>query len=195
MTRPLTIVFLGRSGSGKGTQAEMLLRYLGETDALYIVTGGLFRGLAAKDTVIGRKVADQLKTGELPPDWLAITLWQRELVEHLQRDDQTIFFDGALRRVPEAVALEVILQWLERPPAIPILLDVTREEAFKRLKLRARQDDTDEAINRRFDWYDEDVSKVVRYYEELGRLVRVDGMPPQDQVFKNLLAALGMTPT
>lgn len=192
LPRPLTLVFLGRSGSGKGTQAEMLLKHLGESDACYIVTGNLFRGLAAKDTVIGRKVAHQLKVGELPPDWLANTLWQHELVERLVQDDQMIVFDGALRHVPEAIALEAVLAWLGRPKAIPILIDVTREEAFKRLKLRQRADDKDEAINRRLDWYDEDVSQVVAYYEKLGRLVRVDGMPAPDQVFRNLLEALGI---
>jgi len=190
LPKPLTIAFLGRSGSGKGTQAEMLIEYLGETDALYIVTGNLFRELSAKNSVVGRKVAKQLKTGELPPDWLATTLWQRELVERLVRDEETIFFDGALRRVPEAIALDAMLEWLGRPPVIPVLIDVTREEAFKRLKLRQRSDDIDEAINRRLDWYDEDVIKVVKYYENLGRLKRVDGMPSPDKVFKNLLAAL-----
>jgi adenylate kinase len=193
LPKPLTIVFLGRSGSGKGTQAEKLMKYLGEADVLYIVTGNLFRALATKESVIGRKVARELKSGELPPDWLATTLWQHELVEKLVSDQQTIFFDGALRRVPEAVALDAMLEWLGRPPVIPVLIDVTRQEAFKRLKLRQRSDDTDEAINRRLDWYDQDVIKVVKYYEELGRLKRVDGMPPPDKVFQNLLRALGIS--
>jgi adenylate kinase len=192
MTKPLTFVFLGRSGSGKGTQAEMLIQRLGATDALYIITGRLFRNFAQKNTVIGRKIADNLRTGELPPDWLASALWQLELAENLRKDDQMIVFDGAVRRVQEAITLEAVLGWLERPPAIPVLIDVTREEAFGRLKLRGREDDQDAAINRRLDWYDEDVSQVVAYYEKIGRLVRVDGMPPPEKVFANLLAALGM---
>ncbi len=192
MTKPLTLVFLGRSGSGKGTQAERLIKYLGLKDYIYIVTGDLFRALATKDSVIGRKVATQLKLGQLPPDWLASALWQHELVERLLRDDQAIIFDGALRRVNEAITLETVLEWLGRPKAIPILIDVTREEAFRRLKLRGRADDSDEVINRRLDWYEEDVVKVVEYYQNLGRLVRVDGMPPPDQVFQNLISSLGI---
>lgn len=190
LQRPLTIAFLGRSGSGKGTQAKMLMEYLQKP--LYIVTGNLFRTLSAVDTVTGRKVASELKVGALPPYWLAYTLWQRELVEKLTDNDQDVLFDGALRRVKEAVSLDEVLAWLERPLVIPVLIDITREEAFKRLKGRGRADDTDDNINRRLDWYETDVLPVVEHYEKLGRLVRVDGMPLPDQVFKNLLAALGI---
>jgi adenylate kinase len=188
--KPLTVAFLGRSGSGKGTQAKMLIEYLGQ-DVVYIATGDLFRELSAKDSVIGRKVADQLKVGELPPDWLAIALWQQELVSKLTKDNQAILFDGALRRVSEIIVLDAILKWLKRPPVVPILIDVTRQEAFERLKLRKRSDDvSDQTINCRLDWYDKDVIKVVEYYQKTGRLKRVNGMLSPDKVFEELLKVL-----
>jgi adenylate kinase len=186
----LTFVFLGRSGSGKGTQIQKLIEYLGVEDIICIVTGNLFRELSKMPTIIGKKVLEELKTGELPPDWLATTLWQNELINKLVDINQIIIFDGALRRVNEAIALEKTLEWLNRPKAIPILIDITREEAYRRLKLRQREDDKDEAIERRLNWYDEDVIKVVEFYEDMGRLIRIDGMPSPDKVFENLISAL-----
>jgi adenylate kinase len=190
LQKPLTIAFIGRSGSGKGTQAKLLMSRLHKP--IYIATGNLFRALAGTDSVSGRKVAAQLKVGGLPPYWLAYVLWQRELVEKLVDGDEDVVFDGALRRVEEITLLDEVLAWLERPMAIPALIDVTREEAFKRLKARKREDDTDESINNRLDYYEVDVVPVIEYYERQGRLVCVDGMPPPDKVFDHLLAALGM---
>lgn len=188
--RPLTIALLGRSGSGKGTQAKMLMARL--ENPLYIVTGNLLRELAAANTVAGCRVAAELRAGALPPYWLAYTLWQRELVEKLADSNQDVLFDGAPRRVKEAESLDEVFAWLERPPVIPVLIDITRDEAFGRLKGRGREDDTDANINNRLSWYETDVLSAVRYYEKLGRLVRVDGMPAPEKVFENLLAALGM---
>jgi adenylate kinase family enzyme len=188
--KPFTIAFLGRSGCGKGTQAKFLSDHLG--NVLYISTGDLFRDLEKTDTLAGRKVLEMLKVGGLPPDWLAYTLWQKELVEKLTSEEQHVILDGALRRVREAMSLDEVINWFSRPLPIPVLIDITREEAFLRLKARGRLDDTDTNINRRLDWYETDVLPVVEYYERHGRLLRISGMPSPEKVFESLLAALGL---
>jgi len=190
LPKPLTITFLGRSGCGKGTQAKLLMDQL--KIELYISTGDLARDLSQKETLAGKKVAQILQKGDFLPSWLAYTLWQRELVEKLVGPEQDIILDGSPRWLEEARFLDEVMTWYERPLPTPVLLDITREEATKRLRLRGRPDDTEENINNRLDWYEKETVSVIEYYEKQGRLVRVDGMPPPGKVFDNLLAGLGL---
>src|SRR3989344_5620135 len=65
-----TLVFLGRSGCGKDTQIEFLLRREEVKDAVKIVMGDAFRELAQKKTIFGRKIKQILDEGERQPWWL-----------------------------------------------------------------------------------------------------------------------------
>jgi len=187
MDKNLNLLLLGKSGSGKGTQADLLIERL-DID-IYISTGDLFRKLAKKDSLAGRKVAKIMNKGGLPADWIASFLWQRKLVENLQSKKESIIFDGVARRLDEAKLLEEVLSWFDKE-LTPILLDISREEAFRRLKKRDREDDTDENIERRLDWYDSQVSNAVEYYKDKNKLIVVNGMPRVEQVFDNILQKL-----
>jgi len=110
-----TFIILGRSGSGKGTQAHLLEEKIGHSSprdsvstnpCLYIKTGELFRALAQKDTFIGRKVNDILLSGDLPQQWLAEFLWQSELIKSIITGEENIIFDGMPRRLDEAKELD-----------------------------------------------------------------------------------------
>lgn len=111
-------------------------------------------------------------------------------MERLSREDEDIIIDGSPRWLEEVRFLDEVMTWLGRPLPIPVLLDITREEAAKRLKLRGRPDDTEENINNRLDWYEKEVVPIIKFYQKQGRLIRVDGMPSEDKVFKNLTRAL-----
>lgn len=189
MDKSLNLLILGRSGSGKGTQADLLQERL--DIEIYVSTGNLFRSLAKKDSLAGRKIKEILNKGGLPEDWIASFLWQRKLVEELQSENESIIFDGVARRVNEAKLLDKVMKWFNKD-LTPILLDVTREEAFKRLKDRGREDDTDENIKNRLDWYESEVIDVVNYFDNQDRLVRVDGMDNIEGVFENILKALNI---
>jgi len=190
LPRPFTITFLGRSGCGKGTQAKLLMQHL-ETE-LYISSGDLFRTLAQKDTLAGKRVRQLMKDGVLPDAWLACALWEHELIERLTASNQDVIFDGMPRWLPEAETLDEIIRWFVRPPLIPILLDITREEAYTRLMLRGRPDDTEKNIQARLDWFEADTIPVIAYYEKQGRLLRVDGAPPPEDVARGVRHALGL---
>ena len=187
-----TLVFLGRSGSGKGTQVELIKKML--EPYLYIYTGDLFRSLAKTDSFAGKKIKGVINVGGLPEEWLASFLWQRELIEKFNGGENLIF-DGTPRRLPEAENLDKVLEWLERKEGLKALLvDITEDEAVTRLFKRARTDDSEEAIRSRLGWFKTSTEPVIDYYEKSGRLVRVDGMGTIEEIHQRIKKALNLLP-
>jgi adenylate kinase len=183
--KPYNFVLIGRSGAGKGTQAELLKEHFG--NIVSISTGDLMRKLADKDVDAGERVRAVLAVGGLPFDDIATTLWMHEIA-HTIRRDEGIICDGFPRRLVEAQNLDRFLNWLERKDTTRVLLlDVSREEAYKRLKARGRNDDTDEAIKNRLDYFEERVTPTVKFYEDQGTLININGEQAIDNVFKEIL--------
>lgn len=187
--KPMNIILLGRSGSGKGTQGKLLAKEFGLE---YISSGNLFRALAKEDTLIGKKVKEILMEGGLQPDWLAFWLWVNELKKiYLSRG---IILDGASRRLEEAKLLDKVFEWLGRLNLKVFLINISRKEALGRLLKRGlkrgRKDDTRQAINKRLDWFNKETMSVVRYYKKTGRLIRINGEQSVEEVFKEIKSFL-----
>lgn len=186
--KPFNFVFIGRSGSGKGVQSELLMEkfpYL-----RHIVTGELFRNLSAQDTDTAHRINETLKRGALPFDDLATTLWMHEIAFTIKKEEG-ILLDGAPRRISEAENLERFLDFLERRDnTFIIFLDTTREEAERRLLARKRADDVPDVIKGRLDYYEEHVASVPVYYEKQGRLTTIDGNQSIEKVFADIVAIL-----
>ncbi|MBI2450519.1 MAG: nucleoside monophosphate kinase [Candidatus Nealsonbacteria bacterium] len=218
MEKPLNFVLIGRSGSGKGTQAELLMKHFG--DFLHVITGDLFRSLAKADSHVGEIIRKILQEGGLPYDDLATTLWMHEIAFNL-KSSQGLMADGFPRRLPEAKNLDRFLEFLSRKEnTFYLLIDISREEAFSRLtkrrickkcgklipwvgvfrelkvcdncggELMTRADDKPEAINNRLDYYEKSVVPVVEYYKEQGKLININGEQPIENVFKDILKAI-----
>lgn len=218
MEKPLNFVLIGRSGSGKGTQADFLMKRFG--NLRHFSTGDMFRALAGADSAAGEKIREILAKGGLPPDDLATALWTNEISFKL-KTNEGILADGFPRRLPEAKNLERFLDFLQRSDStFYLLIDISREEAFNRLTKRrqcekcgrlipwvgefknlkacdecggglvVRPDDKTEAINSRLDYYEESVVPVVKYYEEKKKLIRINGEQPIEDVFKDILKAI-----
>jgi len=187
-----SFTFLGRSGSGKGTQFDLLQKKL--EDSQYTVlrhgSGDAFRSLAQHETIAGKKVKDILEKGGLMPAWLASYTWEKRLVEGLKEGESVIFLDGSPRRVDEAKRIDEVLLWLGRIPVVPVHIHVSAEEVMRRLLLRGRNDDTEESIENRLAWFDNDVQPIIDYYNEQGRVMMVDGVGSEEEVFNRVLAAI-----
>jgi len=217
-TKPLSFALIGRSGCGKGTQADLLMKHFG--NIFYVSTGGMLRDLSKMDTLVGKAANKVLEDGGLIPDFMIIGLWMRELCLNL-KDGQGFLFDGALRRLSEPKALDGFLKFLDREGSFfPILLDISRQEAFDRLTKRRickkcgkiipfigefkklekcdacggelfhRQDDNVDAIKNRLDYFDKEVVEVLDYYKNDNRLITVNGDQPIEKVFQDILKAV-----
>lgn len=187
--KPLNFVLIGRSGSGKGTQAELLAKKF--KDLVHISTGELMRDLAKKDTDVGVRIKKILEEGGLPFDDMATTLWMHEISFSVKKD-QGIICDGFPRRVNEAQNLNRFFEWLGRDKNTKVLeIDISHAEAFTRLKKRARGiDDNDEAINGRLSYFEDRVVPVINFYKERSQLIHINGEQSIKDVFKEILSKI-----
>ena len=193
MDKPLNIVFLGLSGSGKGTQVKLLVDVLkGKQETRIISTGDLFRELKTKDTDVGHRVKKILEEGGLPYDDLATMLWMYE-ISFTVGVNEGIIFDGAPRRLVEAKNIDNFFTFLERLDALKIIyLRVSSEEIERRLLERGREDDKSVAIANRIAYFHRDVIPVIEYYKNQNRIIEINGEQNVENIHKDIVKALGL---
>lgn len=177
----ITLIILGRTGSGKGTQAEILKRKYG----FYVIeTGALVRSFCEMPTAFAKKIKVWSEAGNLVPWWLALYLWIKELIK--LPEDANLIFDGAPRDLAQVRVFDEILEWFDRKHVLVIHLDVSAKETRQRLLLRKRADDSEESIARRFSVYEEFVTLVVRHYQEKNQLVNINGEQSVEDVAREI---------
>lgn len=183
------ISILGRPGSGKGTQAELLEK---KFPFEHISTGNLLRKRAKKRDFLGRKIHAILDRGMFIPTPIVFQLWMPEL-ERLKRQKkyQGIVFDGSPRRLYEAEMLDEVLELYGWEKNFRILnLLISPKEAMRRLLKRGRSDDEVEDIKNRLSWFHTEVDPVLRYYRKKGFLVDINGEQSIENVQKEILRKL-----
>jgi len=187
----MRIVILGAPGSGKGTQAAMLVEHMGIP---HISTGALLRNAAKKGTELGLKAKAIIDQGELIPDDVMSGI----IEERLGRDDVANGFilDGYPRNVAQAESLDIMLERLEKPVEEAIHIDVDPEQIIKRIAKRAkeegRSDDTEKTVRNRMRVYAEHTAPVADYYEEKGLLTRVLGDGNKDEIQQRIRSVLNI---
>ncbi len=124
----MNIVFLGPPGAGKGTQAKMIAEKYGIPQ---ISTGDMFREHLSKGTELGKKAKEYMDKGALVPDEIVLDMVE----ERLKQPDceKGFILDGFPRTVPQAEALDKLLEKLGKKIDYAILIDVPDEELVKRL--------------------------------------------------------------
>lgn len=127
----MNIVLMGLPGAGKGTQAEKIV----EKYAIpHISTGDMFRAAIKEGTELGLKAKAFMDEGKLVPDEVTIGIVRERLS---QADcEKGFLLDGFPRTVPQAEALDGILEELGRPVEHTINIDVQKDELVARLSGR-----------------------------------------------------------
>jgi adenylate kinase len=188
LKKPFTIVLLGRSGSGKGTQAEFLLPKL--KPVIFLQTGKLLRKFIKGRNTVALFARRILSRGDLVPSWLSNHMWADKIIRSLKKEN--LLLDGSPRRKEEAVLLDRILKDIGRPLSIALYIYLSPREAEKRLLKRGRSDDKPAAIGNRMKFFDKDVLPTISYYKKNKRLITIDGEKSPEKVFGEIKRALNI---
>jgi len=205
----MNIVILGSPASGKGTQADLLCQKFG---LYHFSTGKIARDLSKKDARI-KEITD---SGKLIPQE-EMTMYVINFLTKEKKNLKNILFEGFPRFIPQYDALEGFLKTNGDDIDIVFSLDVSQEEAVRRIsarrtcqkcgkvfnlitnppqkpntcecggKLILREDDEPESVRVRFEYYRENTKELIDYLDKKGKLIRVNGERPIDEIQKDLV--------
>lgn len=210
------ILLIGPQGSGKGTQAEQIVKAYGIP---HISTGDIFRKHMSEGTELGLLLKSYVDAGKLVPNDLSLELVKDRLS---QPDCQKGFlFDGYPRNLAQAEAIDALLKEMEMPFNHVICLEIARELVVERLegrrmcetcgkiyhvkfnpskvdgvcdddggKLYQRADDTLDAIESRLSDYYAQTEPIIDYYREQGIVNEVDATLGISEVFAKIQEVL-----
>jgi adenylate kinase len=183
------LLMLGPPGSGKGTQARLLVEVL---EIPQISTGDMLRAAVAAGTPVGREARSHMDAGRLVPDEVVIGVAAERLAQPDAKDG--FILDGFPRTVAQAEALDGLLERLGNRLERCLSLQVDEEELVERLLKRAelegRSDDNEASIRTRMREYREKTEPLIDYYRKQQVLVEIPGVGDVDAIASRIREAL-----
>ena len=213
----MRLILLGAPGAGKGTVAKMLTQIDG---SVQISTGDILRAAVKEGTELGKEAQGYMERGELVPDSLIMGIMEERLqqddckqgflldgfprtipqAEELDKllDRLGITLDGVVNlNVPREVILDrlttrrtcedcgAIYNVKSNPPKVEGVCDKCGGKVVQ------RADETEEAISKRLDVFNEQTAPLVGYYEKKGMLWDINATS-SDEVVKVIKEKLGI---
>ncbi|WP_235888479.1 adenylate kinase family protein [Mycoplasmopsis mucosicanis] len=209
----LNLVFMGPPGVGKGTVASVIAK---NNDYIHLSTGSIFREEIAKQSPLGLKVSQIVKSGQYVPDEITNEIVKNKLIE-LMAQNQKVILDGYPRTINQAQFLDSI----EGFNYVVVSLYADEGLILKRLSGRrfcpkcntgyhieympsklgdkcekdgatlfTRVDDSIESIKVRQAIYNESTQPLLDFYESNGRIIPVDANGNADQIAQDLLSKI-----
>ena len=174
----MNIILFGPQGSGKGTQARLLSDQCG---FFYFESGAYLRRIAENNPDL-RKMLDD---GILVPD-IEMTSYLTAFFDEKGLYDN-ILFDGFPRSIEQYNFLKKWLSEKQVKIDLGIVLEISEEETVKRLMLRKREDDTQEAIKKRLELYHARTEPLINEVQKDSKIVRVDGERSVEDIQNDLV--------
>jgi len=190
-----TVIFIGRSGSGKGTQAHILKDRIHKHDLekrhiLYVESGERFRKFIRGETWSATLSREIYEADLLQPAFLGSFMWSGQLIEELE-GNMHLVMDGVARKKVEAEMLTTALEFYKREKPTVIHINVSRPWSEEKLLARGRSDDRSlSKITKRLDWFDKDVLPVIEYFKNnpFYRFIEIDGEQTIEEVQAEIVA-------
>ena len=182
----INIILFGPPGAGKGTQSAKIIE---KYSLIHIATGDLFRKHLKEGTPLGNLAKEYMAKGNLVPDQLVIDMVDDKI--RTSENTSGIIFDGFPRTIPQADALDKLLETKGAPIKVLIELVVPEDELRKRLAERAlkenRPDDAkSDVIEHRISLYRSETFTVAEHYKQLGKYASVLGVGDIENIFSNI---------
>lgn len=205
----MNLILLGPPGAGKGTQSKLLERKFGLKQ---LSSGDMLRAAVAAGTVVGKQAKAYMDAGTLVPDQTVVDVVFESLVslpaghgfildgfprtveqarqldrwldEHNNAIDRVVVIEVADAKLIERITGrftcakcgEGYHDSFKRPRKEGIC-DVCGSSEFKR-----RADDREDKVKTRLDDYHKETAPLIGYYESAGKVVRVNGEAPIEEV-------------
>ncbi|MGH9422891.1 MAG: adenylate kinase family protein, partial [Thermoanaerobaculia bacterium] len=195
------------------TQADRLAASLGIPK---IATGDVLRAALRDGTKRGREAKAYMDRGDLVPDSVILGILQDVMTSPATAKGAIL--DGAVRTVPQAEGLGIMLAEIGKKVDRILLFDVDDDELVKRLstrtvcegcqtpymgrdpgskcekcggKLVRRKDDEPDAIRNRLEVYRTQTAPVIDWYgDNKMKVLRIDADGPVDEVTARAIEAL-----
>lgn len=209
----MKLIFLGPPGAGKGTLAAKAVDILGVP---HISTGAIFRAAIAAKSPLGLKVKAIIDSGKLVDDATTIELVRERLAQADAKKGYIL--DGFPRTIPQANALATF-STVDRVVNFDIPDASVVERLSGRRVCRAcganyhvlfqkpkkegvcddcggelyrRDDDSEEAIQKRLEVYRAQTAPLIDHYRTEGLLADVDARPAVEAVVVGFKKVMGI---
>jgi len=210
----MKILILGAPGAGKGTQSDIISKKL---NIPHISTGDILRKEISQGTELGKKVKEYVESGRLVPDEIIADILLNELKNDVYKNGYIL--DGFPRNIDQAKILENKGISFDRVVLIDTSEDeVLKRLSGRRVcekcgavyniyynkpkidgicdncggKLIQRDDDKEDVVKRRFEVFYNQTMPVIKYYEEKGILIKVNGNKSLDDIKSEIFKLLGV---
>ena len=182
----LNVIVFGAPGSGKGTQSDKLIAEYG---LYHISTGELLRDHIARGTHLGEVADSYISRGLLIPDELMISILA-DIIENHPEAANGVIFDGFPRTIPQAEALNELLEKRGAQLDAVVGLEVADNELIDRMIKRGQQtgraDDNPETIKNRLEVYHSTTSPLRDFYIKDGKYTSIHGLGSVDDIFSRI---------
>jgi len=194
---PLTVIFLGPQGSGKGTQVSLLKEYLQAKNngaVVYFTAGTALRAFAAGEGYAQERIRPLIAAGKLIPTFITTQLFGARLAGGMHGTEH-IILDGFPRTVDQTPDLDSAMRFYERKDIVVLNIKLSDEVAKQRLAGRGREDDTQAGIEERLRWSHDEAEKVNEWLKsnDRYRFVEINGEQTVEQVHADIMAALQLS--
>ena len=213
----LRTILLGPPGAGKGTQAAKIVE---KYTIPHISTGDIFRENIKQGTELGKKAQEYMNKGELVPDSLVVEIATDRLTKDdckngflldgfprtvYQAEKLDEFLAGRGSKIDKVIDIAVDKEELMSrltgrrvckacgasyhvvnvPPKKEGVCDVCGGPLIQ------RDDDNAETVANRIEVYEAQTMPLIEYYEKAGNIAHIDGATGLDNVFADIVKALG----